>query len=181
MPAPDALTIAVTPAASRTPAEREELLALCERAYDEEFGDYFEVIGQPTHVFARVAGVLVAHACWVTRWLQPDDKPLLRTAYVECVATEPALQGRGYASAVMRRVVAEVAGYDIAALSPTKPDFYARLGWEMWRGPLLIRTETDVEPAPAGEACMIYGLPKTPPLDLGDPLSIEWRPGGEVW
>jgi hypothetical protein len=56
---------------------------------------------------------------------------------------------------------------------------YARLGWEFWRGPLFIRRAGRLIPTP-DEEVMILRLPKTPPLDLEAPLSVEWREG-ELW
>jgi len=80
----------------------------------------------------------------------------------------------------MRRLIAEVQDYDLAALSPFNVDYYERLGWELWRGPLFIRTKEALVPSPADEEVMIFRLPKTPPLDLDAPLSAEWREG-ELW
>jgi aminoglycoside 2'-N-acetyltransferase I len=156
------------------------MLELCTEAYGEDFAPYLAVLSDPVHVLAHEGGLLVSHACWVTRWLQPGSGPLLRAAYVEAVATRPGFRKRGLASAVMQRLVQEFAGYDIAALSPSDAGFYRRLGWERWRGPLLVRTASGLKPSPDDEVCMIFRLAKSPELDLGAPLSIEWRPG-EVW
>ena len=69
-----------------------------------------------THVLARQQGRLVSHALWVTRWLQCGTLPPLRTAYVEAVATEEAYRGRGFATAVMRRVAAEIRAFDLPSI-----------------------------------------------------------------
>ena len=127
----------------------------------------------------------VSHAEFVPRWLQPAGQPLLRTAYVEAVATAPSRRGRGLASAVMQRLGDEVAAdpaWQLAALSPSHADFYARLGWESWRGPLGIRrADGVVEASPANEQVMIRRLPRTPAtLDIAAPLTAEWREG-ELW
>jgi hypothetical protein len=79
------------------------VLALCNRAYEEDLGSLFATFVDATHVLGFLGGALVSHAMWVTRWLQPGDDPPLRTAYVEMVATEPYHQGRGFATTVMRR------------------------------------------------------------------------------
>lgn len=160
--------------------ERREVIALCDAAYEEETARYFADIGAGWHLLGRVDGVLVAHLMFVTRTLQPADGSMLRTAYVELVATHPAHQGRGHASALLRAVPALVADFDLAALSPSDEGFYARLGWTPWRGPLLVRTAGGVEPTPE-ETIMILRTPRTPAtLDLDGALSVEWRPG-EVW
>jgi aminoglycoside 2'-N-acetyltransferase I len=157
-----------------------EVIALCTEAYGEEFSSYLRDIGPGVHVLGRVDGELVTHAMWVTRWLQPGGRPALRTAYVEAVATRPSHQGRGLASAALRRIAGEIEDHDLGALAPSDPAFYARLGWQSWRGPLFIRTK-DGQQATPDECVMILRLPRTPAeLDLDGSLSAEWR-RGELW
>jgi hypothetical protein len=116
---------------------------------------------------------------WVTRWLQAGDGPLLKTAYVELVATAPAMQRRGYATSLLRYFPSQVIEFDLAALSPAPDALYTRVGWRFWRGPLAVRTAQGLVPTPEEEV-MVLHLPRTPELDLELPLSVEWRPG-EVW
>ena len=116
----------------------------------------------------------------LTRWLELNHNRMLRTAYVEAVATEEAYRRRGYASMIMRRVQKEIQGYHLGTLSPFNVKFYERLGWELRRGPLFIRTEKGLIPSPTDEEVMIFRLPETPDLDLTAPLSVEWREG-EAW
>jgi aminoglycoside 2'-N-acetyltransferase I len=172
-----ALTLAE--AASLAPPERARIIALCSLAFDEDFGSLFDLLGGATHLLAHLDGQIVGHACWVTRRLQPAGLPMLKTAYVEAVATHPDLQGRGVGSAVMRRIHDLIRPYDLGALSPAHPRFYARLGWEPWRGPLAIRTDDGLLPTP-DEEVMIRRTPRTPPLDLDTMLTAEWRVG-ELW
>jgi aminoglycoside 2'-N-acetyltransferase I len=153
--------------------------ALCNRAYEEDLAPLFAAFEDATHVLGFLGRTLASHAMWVTRWLQPGDGPLLRTAYVEMVATEPHLQRRGLASAVMRRLAQAIVDYDLGALCPAEPAIYARLGWKLWRGPLFIRSEQGPIPQP-DERVMVLRLPGTPALDLDQPLSAEWREG-ELW
>jgi aminoglycoside 2'-N-acetyltransferase I len=166
-----------TPARASILAGR--VLALCDAAYGENTAAYLEALGAGTHLLGWQDGILVSHLMWVTRWLQPGDSPPLRTAYVELVATAPALQGRGFATALLERFRGEVLDFDLAALSPATESLYARLGWKIWRGPLAVRTGSGTEPTP-GEQVMVLPLPRTPPLNLHSPLSVEWR-SGEVW
>ncbi len=160
---------------------RDELYALCRAAYDEEIEQYFVDVGPGLHLMARVEGVLVSHAMVVERSVQVEGHPMLRTGYVELVATHPDVQGRGYGTQVMRALVPALHSFDLGALSPSLPEFYARLGWEPWRGALSVRMDGELVPAPADEEIMVLRLPRTPcELDLAAPLSIEWRPG-EIW
>jgi len=176
---PDSLTLDVIRSADLAGSERSEILALCSRAYGMDYEPLYRTFLDATHVLARRHGTLVSHALWVTRWLQCGTLPPLRTAYVEAMATEEAYRGRGFAMAVMRRVAAEIHAFELGGLSPGQPGLYARLGWELWRGPLFIRTADGLLPTP-GERVMVLRLPNTPLLDLDAPLSAEWREG-ELW
>lgn len=171
------LSIQVIPSAFISEQLKQDIITLVNRAYEEEA---FETFVGATHVLGSYNNIWVSHALWITRYLQVGAAPPLRTAYVELVATEPAYQHRGFASSIMRRLIAEVQDYDLAALSPFSVEYYERLGWELWRGPLFIRAEGALVPSPADEEVMIFRLPKTPPLDLDAPLSAEWREG-ELW
>ena len=159
----------------------DEILALCDRAYGEDLRTAFDAFVEPTHVLATAEGTIVSHALWVTRWLAPGGSAPLRTAYVEAVATDPAHERRGLASAVMRTLVSRVGTFQLAALCPSDRGqaLYSRLGWETWIGPLSIRRGANVIETPE-ESVMIYRVPWSPPLNLAEPLSAEWRPG-ELW
>lgn len=173
------LTIEVRPASSLAPADHAVILALCTTAYEEDFTPILAQFPDPIHIIGRIDTSIVTHALWVTRWLQPQGHPLLRTAYVEAVATLPIEQGRGHATALIAALPPLLTEFDLAALSPSEPQFYARLGWQSWQGPLAVRTPTGLESTPDEEA-MILRLPRTPSLDLTTTLSIEPR-DGEAW
>jgi len=159
----------------------DEVVGLCTRAYEEDFAVLMPTMRGSIHVLGSRAGRLVSHALWVTRWLHVGSAPLLRTAFIEAVATDPGRRQRGYASEAMRLIAGAIADFDLAALSPFDPAWYARLGWEQWHAPLFIRTDTGLLPTPdEAERVMILRLPRTPPLDLHAPLSAEWREG-ELW
>jgi aminoglycoside 2'-N-acetyltransferase I len=181
-----------TPATSRQPIDwvavsrqqmsprlYEEIVVFCSCAYEEDFAPLMARWIGSTHVLGRCSGRLVSHALWVTRWLQVGSSVLLRTAFVEAVATHRVFRGRGYASQAMLRVANEIADFQLAALSAFDSAWYARLGWERWRGPLFVRSDARLVPTP-DENVMIRRLPRTPPLDLDAPLSAEWR-DGEPW
>jgi aminoglycoside 2'-N-acetyltransferase I len=175
------LEIHVRSSAELSARARDEILALCDRAYGEDLRAAFDEFVDPVHVLATVEGTIVSHALWVTRWLAPGSRAPLRTAYVEAVATDPMHERRGFASAVLRALVNRVATFQLAALCPSDRGhaLYRRLGWEAWIGPLSIRQGTDVIETPE-ESVMICRLPGSPSLNLAEPLSAEWRPG-ELW
>ena len=124
---------------------------------------------------------LVAHALVTTRWLQPQGQSVLKTAYIDAVSTAPDVQGRGFGSALMRRLARDIEGSHVVACVETDiPDFYAPLGWELWRGPLSGRSEQGLIPTPDQCGIMILRLPMTPSLNVNQPLSIECQPG-RIW
>ena len=162
-----------------TDEQRSAIHALCNRAFEEDLTSLFNTFTDVTHVLGYLGESIVSHAMWVTRWLQPGDGPILRTAYVEMVASEPHLQRHGFATVVMRRLTNAISDFDLGGLCPAEPDLYTKLGWVFWQGSLFIRTAEGLIPTP-DEKVMILQLPKTPTLDLKLSLSAEWREG-EVW
>jgi aminoglycoside 2'-N-acetyltransferase I len=172
-----ALNIEVVAGDMISPSVRTAILALCRRAYGHALS--FDDLTVKAHVIGYYDGHVVSHALWVTRWLQVAAGPLLRTAYVEAVATDPNYQHRGFATQIMRTLAEAVKDYELAALCPAEDRLYLRLGWLCWKGPRFIRSATGRIPTPE-ETVMILRLPRTPALDLSAPLSVEWR-DGELW
>ncbi len=172
------LTVRAT--ADLTLAERDHIVALCTRAFEQDFADLFDFVTNSMHVLAYRENRLIGHACWTTRWLQPDGHPALRTAYVDAVAIDPADQGQGIGSAVMRRVADEARDFALNALSSTQAvGFYERLGWERWRGPTAVRTPQGVVPTPE-DTVLILRTATTPALDTAGLLIADPR-GGQPW
>ena len=159
--------------------EYEDVLSLCSRAFETDYRVFLDTFHGAAHVLGYYENRLVSHALWITRWLQAGDRPLMRTAYVEGVATEEACRNRGFASAVMTRLGKEIVGFDLGGLCTGYLDFYSRFGWRQWKGPLFIRRDGGLVPTPA-EIVMVLLLPDSPPLDLTASLSAEWREG-ELW
>jgi len=175
----DKLTIEIKSDHGLTRDEVNAILTLCSDAFEEDYEPYLQTFYYPTHVLAKLNTKLVSYALWYTRWMQVDNGPLLRTAYVEAVSTGRSFRGHGYATLVMRCLNQEIQAYDIGALSPADTSLYTRLGWEYWQGPLYARKEGRLIPIP-GETAMILRTSKTSTLNIHAPLSIEWREG-EVW
>jgi len=176
----DKLKLETIPKYQLSTVDYKGIVDLCSRAFKEEYAPFMKTFDDSIHILARQDGVLVSHALWITRWLQIGQDALLRTAYVEGVATEERFRSRGFARVVMKRLAEEITDFEIAALSPADTNLYLHLGWEYWQGPLFHRRDGALIPEPADESVMILRLPKTPNLDLSQPISIEWREG-EVW
>ena len=163
-------------------ATRNAIIEVCVAAHQEEdFRNLFRYIqSDGRHFLAFHETELVSHAVATTRWLQLEDGPVLRTAYVDAVATAPAYQGQGCGSALMNQLAQGIQDYEIAGLETDKPGFYERLGWQRWLGTLAGRGPDGLIPTTDQDAIMVLALPRTPPLDLHRGLSIERQPG-RIW
>jgi len=162
-----------------TAAQRAAVVALCSAVFKLDYGYYLDLCPDRVHVLGYSGEHLVSHALWLNRPLQVGDGPWLRSAYVEGVATAAPQRGYGYGTAVMRRLQAGISSYDLGALSPALPEWYARLGWEAWLGPLWILDGEARLPTPQ-ETVLVYRTPRTSPLDRNATLTAPWRPF-ELW
>jgi aminoglycoside 2'-N-acetyltransferase I len=158
---------------------RAEIVRLCVAAHDEQdFERLFSYIPSGgRHFMAYRGGELASHAVVTTRWLHVGAEQRLRTAYVDAVATLPHYQRQGYGTAVMKLLATNLDDYDVGCLQTDRPDFYLRSGWELWRGPLAVRTEKGTIPTPDQRGIMILRLARTPTLDLDSELTIESERG----
>jgi aminoglycoside 2'-N-acetyltransferase I len=161
---------------------RAAIIQVCLSAHQEEdFKNLFSYIpAGGRHFLAYRETALISHAVVTTRWLQPAGQSVLKTAYVDAVATLPAYQGQGYGSALMRQLAKSIDDYTIACLETERPGFYERLGWERWRGPLAGRSEQGLIATPEQSGIMVLRLPQTPALDLDQGLTIECQTG-RIW
>src|SRR5688572_879780 len=119
-----------------------------------------------THFVADVDGRIAAHASVVERELHVAGRRL-RAGYVEAVATDPALQGRGLGTLVMSHVAAWIRErFELGALGTGSHHFYERLGWRTWRGPSSVRLPVGEQPTPADDGyILVLETPTSPSLD----------------
>src|SRR5713101_5574572 len=181
VPSKDLVLLSI-PTEELTAEQRSSVIEVCIAAHNkEDFKNLFSYIPSGgRHVLAFLDADLVCHAVATTRWVQPGGLDVLKTAYIDAVSTLPSRQGCGYGSESMRRLADDIGDYEIGCLQNDKPGFYARLGWELWRGPLAVRTNYGLIPTPDQRGVMVLRLPKTPPLDLDGGLSIERQPA-RIW
>ena len=179
---PESITLTCVRTEDLNATTRTSIIEVCITAHQEEdFKHLFSYIPSGgRHFLAYRETELVSHAVVTTRWLQPEGQPVLKTAYVDAVATLPAYQGQGYGSAVMQHLAKNIADYTIACLETERPGFYERLGWEIWRGVLAGRSENGLIPTPHQKGVMILRLPQTPALNLDGELTIECQTG-RIW
>ncbi|ANY10316.1 GNAT family N-acetyltransferase [Pseudonocardia sp. HH130630-07] len=142
-------------------------------SWDHALGGVHVVAGPPD----RPAG----HASVVGRRILHDGIPL-RTGYVEAVAVDPGMQGRGLGGYLMTAVGRLVrGGHRLGALGAGEPAarLYRRHGWTAWPGPLAALTPDGVRDTPQDRGS-VYVLPVDVALDPGRPLVCDWR-DGDVW
>ncbi|WP_081763240.1 GNAT family N-acetyltransferase [Imhoffiella purpurea] len=173
------MKIEIKPSSNLSTALKDELIRLCTEAYEEQYEEILDELGPATHLLGFIEERLIAHALYINRNLQTNDRSF-RTAFVEAVAVLPELQGQGFGSKIMSAIPKLLNSFDLAALSPSEESFYSRLGWELWKGPLFYRSLHGEQIETPDEQVMIYRLPLTGDLDLNSSLSCEWRKG-DIW
>lgn len=181
---PDGISVSVHRTEDLTPARRRAVIDVCNAANDTTaFGALFEVYipAGGRHVLGHLDGQVVGHAVATTRFVQPDGLPVLRTAYLDAVATDPVVQHRGVGTAVLRRMGQVLDDYEIGCLQTDVRGFYEPIGWQPWRGRLAGRRDDGtLVPTPAQRGVMVLRLAATPPLDLDGLLTIECQPN-RIW
>jgi aminoglycoside 2'-N-acetyltransferase I len=132
-------------------------------------------------VVATERGAALAHAALVPRRLEAGGRAL-RAGYVEAVATHPARRRAGLGSRVVGELSRLVAsGFELGALSTGAHAFYARLGWERWRGPTYVRDGARLLRSPGDDdGIMVLRTGATRGLDLAAPIVCEAR-RGDAW
>jgi aminoglycoside 2'-N-acetyltransferase I len=162
---------------------RDAIINLCVLAHQEEdFKNLFSYVPSGGwHFLGFQDEELVSHALVTTRWLQPQGHPLLKTAYIDAVATLPIAQGRGHGSTLMRHLASSIESeYTIGCLETEVAGFYQPLGWELWRGPLAGRSQQGLIPTPEQKGIMVLRLSQTPALNLDSTLTIECQ-AERIW
>lgn len=172
--------------AALTPAEIEKLRSLLWRAFGDDSVDGFDeddwthALGG-WHVLAEDGDQLLAHASVVRRTLEVDGEPW-DAGYVEAVATDPMLQGRGFGTQVMINIAEIISeNHRLGALGTGSFHFYERLGWQRWRGPSGVRTPAGVERTSKDDGFIMVLLTEASMhLELTGLITCDWRPG-DVW
>jgi aminoglycoside 2'-N-acetyltransferase I len=150
-----------------------DVVALCSDVFQLDYAYLLGLGLERTHVLGYLGDQLVSHALWLRRRLRTGSV-WYGVAYVEGVATHPEHRRKGHGSTLMQHLQHAIQDYPFAALSPARADWYFKLGWERWRGPLAIHQDGGLRPTP-GETLLVYRTPRTPDLDLDAPLVGEWR------
>jgi aminoglycoside 2'-N-acetyltransferase I len=174
----------VVPSEHLSEGDWDELTALCVAAFNEPWDSYWQDIGPGLHIVAQdSAGRVEGHAAIVERTLYPGEL-VVPSAYVEAVAVLPQRQREGIGTTLMEAIDTIIdERYPLGALGTGSQPFYARLGWEIWRGSTWIRNRDGTLQRSRDEdgGIMVRRTPTTPyALDLDASIAVDWRPG-EVW
>ena len=134
------------------------------------------------HALAWADGELVGHAAVVQRRLLHGGRAL-RTGYVDGVGVRADRRGERHGVAMMTALQDVIRlSYEIGALAATAEalDFYAALGWQVWRGPTFALTPDGVRRTPQADGA-VHVLPlEGVALDLDGDVTCDWR-DGDLW
>lgn len=173
------------PTDALTSDELRAIRALMDVAFgtgEEAFGDddWAHALGGG-HFVLDLDGEIVSHASVVERALEIGGRPF-RTGYVEAVATAPHLHGRGHGSVVMEAATGHIREtFELGCLGTGRRAFYERLGWQTWLGPAFVRAPDGEQRTPDDEGyLLVLRTPASPPFELTERISCDWRPG-DVW
>jgi aminoglycoside 2'-N-acetyltransferase I len=157
-----------------------EIRALLDAVFDDFTDEDWEHSVGGVHAIATDGGAVVAHASVVPRVLEVAGRPL-RTGYVEGVGTAVTHRHAGLGSRVMTEIGAMIrAEYELGALGTGAYEFYARLGWDRWRGPTYVRRGAEtIRTAADDDAIMVLRFGPSRDADLTAPLSCEPRSGDD--
>lgn len=159
-----------------------EIRRLLVQAFEGDFSeeDWEHTLGGWHVVVVADDGVALSHAAVVPRVLEVADRPL-HAGYVEGVATAPVRQREGLGSLAMAEVSELLhREFEMGALSTGCHGFYARLGWDGWRGPTFVRHGSEVIRTEAeDDGVMVLRFGPSKGIDLTAPLSCEGRRGDD--
>jgi aminoglycoside 2'-N-acetyltransferase I len=164
------------------PAWLDALRRMVVDAFDGEFtaDDWEHALGG-WHVVVEEDGVQLAHAAVVPRTLDVGDRPI-DVGYLEAVATVRTRQREGLGTLAVR-AAAEVLQREFAmgGLSTGEHDFYARLGWERWRGESFVRDgDTVTRTVEDDDSIMVLRYGPSRDVDVSASITCTARPG-DAW
>jgi aminoglycoside 2'-N-acetyltransferase I len=163
-----------------SPERLAEVRALLERAFDGDFSDddWEHALGGVHVIVTGEDDEVVSHAAVVPRTITIGERDY-EAGYVEAVATDPQWQRTGLASTAMGEINDILATmFEVGVLSTGSHDFYARLGWERWRGPTYVRDgDATIRTEDEDDGIMVRRVGPTAGIDLTLPIVCEARPG----
>ena len=164
-------------------ANRDAIRRLLDQAFEGGFSDddWLHALGG-WHAVIEAPSLVIAHAAVVERELLVGGRRF-HAGYVEAVAVAPARQRTGLGAAVTRAATDLVRErFDLGALSTGKWGFYARFGWERWRGPTYVRLADGrlLRSADEDDSVMVLRCRPSLDIDLEAPVACDER-RGDSW
>jgi aminoglycoside 2'-N-acetyltransferase I len=133
------------------------------------------------HALLWEEGELIGHASVIQRRLLHREKAL-RAGFYECVVVHSERRGCGHGTMLMKALAAKLDDvHEISALcsGTAAKNFYKKLGWTAWRGPLGTLTPEGVREDP--RFCgRVLVREHSFPLDIDGSLVCDWR-DGDPW
>jgi aminoglycoside 2'-N-acetyltransferase I len=158
-----------------------EVRDLLVEAFDGRFdADDWEHSRGGWRVMVFDGAALVSHVAVVPRLLCVGDRPF-NAGYVEGVATRADRRGQGRGARAMAAATQLVRStYELGALSTSRQGFYARSGWESWRGPTFVRDGGELLRTPDDDdGVMVLRCGPSAAIDLAAPICCAARPGDD--
>jgi aminoglycoside 2'-N-acetyltransferase I len=165
-----------------SPDRLAEVRALLDDAFAGTFtdDDWDHTLGGVHVVVTDEADRVVSHAAVVPRTITIGEEEFA-AGYVEGVATAPTHRHAGLGTAAMEEVGGVIGSvFALGVLSTSSPGFYARLGWERWRGPSYVRDGEDmVRTEDEDDGIMVLRVGPSAAVDLTLPITCESRSGDD--
>lgn len=178
---PDMPIVSVFSTSSASEDVLERIRGLLEESFEGDFSedDWDHALGG-WHVVITEGDEAVSHAAVVPRRMQFGDR-VLRSGYLEAVATAPSRRRSGLGSLVMTEAAKVVRReFDVGVLSTGRHRFYERLGWERWRGPTFVRREGQPVRTPdEDDGIMVLRFGLSVDLEPAAPIVCESRRGDD--
>lgn len=169
------LTLTVKKNQELSDEELDNVITLCSNVFHENYRPYMKDFTGATHILGYYEDTLVSHVLWLNRWVRIENKPLLKTAFLDAVAVDEKYRKRRFGSSTMTRFAGEITDYDIAVLTTDSPGFYERIGWKAWMGSVDFQRTDGRITSLNNSTLMVLILTRTPALDPNTPLTVEWH------
>ncbi len=173
--------ISVIPDVALTAAQRTEIRALLDAAFEGDFSDAdADHAAGGIRVLATDGDTIIGHAALVGRQMQFNGVTVT-VGYVEGVAVHPDRQGQRHGSVLMRMIDENAQKtYALTMLSTGVQEFYEKLGWVRFLGKSYV-SENGQMVRTADEDAGLMVLAEHPSWNVaGCQIVCDWRIG-DVW
>lgn len=164
-----------------TTTHLQQLNALFIDAFEQNFSDDdFEHLYGGIHIIASANTIIIGHAALIPRTIHIDGSPY-QVGYIEGVAVASTYQRQGIGAQIMRQIT-DMAAHDfvVAMLSTGEHDFYARFGWQRFKGESYVDNHGTIERTADEDEGLMVLTNLTHLNQPGIAWVCDWRTG-DVW